>query len=141
MLINILLVSLGSAIGGALRYSISYGLHYLSSQSSDPAITKQVFYWAIILINLTGCLAIGIMAAFTISHLARTFSSDGPVWLLFAVGILGGYTTFSAFGLHLLEMLQQNNFFLAVLYVLISVGGGIFCAYGGFQLGKLLTSL
>ena len=81
-----LLVGAGSAVGGILRYGLS--------QAIDAHEEVGAFPWGILMVNVIGCLAMGV--AFVL--LERT-----PLKLLVMSGILGGFTTFSAFSLISLE--------------------------------------
>jgi CrcB protein len=85
------------------------------------AIGMRAFPWATLLVNLVGCLAIGglyewLAERHALAHLWR------PVLL---GGLLGGFTTFSAFGLETWIMLQSGRAGAAVLYALASVGLGV----------------
>ena len=120
---KMLLVGGGAFIGGVLRYAISAWLQ-------DRA---GAFPLATLVINLIGSVAIGVYFAKEGNQL-----SGESARLFFAVGICGGFTTFSAFSWESLRLIQENRFGLAILYVLASVvlaiGG---CAVGIF-LGKQL---
>ena len=86
-----------------------------------------------ILINLAGCFIIGILwVLFTDSD--TTLKSR-----FFITGLLGGFTTFSAFSLHPLLMIKNGEIFQAALYVLISVIGGLFlCAIGAWFAERII---
>ena len=143
MLINIMLVGVGGALGAVSRY-IMYLLFAHWNISS---------YWAIALANILGCFLIGVLASFISSGissgggegkgLAGGLSGDinNPLWLFAAIGVLGGYTTFSTFGLHLLEMLQQDKLLSAMFYTTGSlVGGVLFCLLGFYLCRSLVLS-
>jgi CrcB protein len=114
-LTNCLLVFAGGGLGAVCRYGVQH-LHIF-------AINK---YHATMTANLTGCFIIGVLWAL-LSH----WQTD-RVWYLFLVtGILGGYTTFSSFSLDAITMFQSGYSLRALLYVLMSVIGGlVFCAIG-----------
>lgn len=114
-----LLVGIGGMLGSMARHAVgSAALHLW------PAIK---FPFGTLAVNLIGCLLIGILAG-TIERLA----SENAEWRLFAVvGILGGFTTFSAFGIETLTLLRSGHLGLALGYVLASVLLGVaFCALG-----------
>lgn len=102
-----LLVMLGGALGAALRYGLGTWVQGLSGPG---------FPWSTFLINLSGSFLIG---------LVLRLSLDGPLspeWRLFlAVGVLGGYTTFSTFSWETLTLVQQGEWAKAFLYVAGSV--------------------
>jgi fluoride exporter len=96
-------VMIGGALGAGARYVIG-------SVVGSP--------WATLAVNLIGGLAMGLL----IGGLAR----DSESWRLFAgVGVLGGFTTFSAFGLDSWGMIERGEFPLAALYVTASVVGAV----------------
>ena len=121
MIKDIVLVGIGSGIGGICRYLISLSMSH--SQGSFP--------WGTFSVNIVGCLLIGILWGLTsrLQHLALAFS------LLFMVGFCGGFTTFSTFSKEGLMMLQNNNYALFALYILGSVALGI----AAVALGYLTT--
>lgn len=87
--------------------------------------------WATLVINLVGCFGIGIVQTlfFKLGVLSRTLQ------LLLAVGVLGGFTTFSTFSVETLRLLQAGRGTAACLYQAISLMGGILAVL----LGSLLT--
>lgn len=109
-----LLVGVGSALGGVLRYGLS---QYISAREEVGG-----FPWGILIVNLSGCFVMG--AAFVL--LERT-----PLKLLIMSGILGGFTTFSAFSLISLELFQRGRFDLAIGYVAASVFGCLLAVWMG----------
>lgn len=97
--------------GGMLRYAISMLMS-----------GRQIWGFPVgtLLINLTGCLLMGILIAFSAKNPAL------KTWLpLLGVGLLGGFTTFSAFSAEAVSLLENGKLNAVFWYVLISVGGGI----------------
>ena len=114
-----LLVAAGGAIGSVARYGAGV-LVGKAWSSSFPLGTM--------LINIAGSLAMGVF----IGYLARTV----PAWqadarLFVAVGVLGGFTTFSSFSLDAIAMFERGEIGPAALYVLVSVIVGIAALFGG----------
>lgn len=104
-----LLVGIGGAIGAMARYGAGVAVGQLWR---DP------FPLATLLINITGSLAMGLL----IGWLARTLPSmQNEIRIFVGVGILGGYTTFSAFSLEVVTLIERGNLGPALLYVLASV--------------------
>ena len=109
-----LLVALGGAVGALLRYGTGLAL---------PPRSADVFPWATLAVNLVGSLAIGLLAPL----LAR----NDALRLLVVTGVLGGFTTFSAFSLDTLALIQAGRTGAALAYVAVSTVGGLaLCALG-----------
>jgi CrcB protein len=111
-----LIVFLGGGLGAALRH----GINLLSVRLFGTA-----FPWHTLIENVTGSLVMGLLAAY--------FALKGDAsqhWRLFmTTGILGGYTTFSAFSLDTVLLYERGETAMAALYVLASVAlaiGGLF---------------
>jgi CrcB protein len=89
------------------------------------------FPWATMAVNVSGSLAMGLLAGF----LARQGSSGalgGDHWRLFlGVGLLGGFTTFSSFSLEMVMLIERGQALQAVTYALISVLAGLSALYIG----------
>lgn len=118
-MMEILLVALGSAIGGVGRYLMSLLIPYNPATDNLPVATLTV--------NIAGSFAIGLVAA----HAARGGFGDPRTALFLATGVCGGFTTFSAFSLQMVGLLQQGEPVAAAIYVLASVAGcGLATAVG-----------
>lgn len=113
---NILLVGLGGMIGSMLRYQ--FGL-WLTSKTLQIPI---------------GTLAVNIIGSFLIGLLAGTLTKNPSFSLLLITGLCGGFTTFSAFSLENLKLIQSGQIWTAVLYTGLSVGAGILSCFGSFYL-------
>ena len=121
-LIASLHVALGGAIGAVLRYQTGRGLtHWLGPQ------TVTAFPWATLTVNIVGSLAMGLLAGF----LAR-YGQGGEQWRLFlGVGVLGGFTTFSAFSLEMMVLVERGQAAQAFIYAAVSVLAGLSALYVG----------
>jgi fluoride exporter len=118
-----LLVGLGGAIGSIARYGsgVLVGRLWLSP-----------FPLATMLINITGSLAMGLL----VGWLARTTPSwQSDARLFVAVGVLGGFTTFSAFSLDAITLIERGELGQAALYVL----GSVLVAVVALYVGLLVT--
>ena len=119
----ILAIGTGSFIGGILRYMLSEIIQ-LRNSTSFPIGTLTV--------NLLGCLFIGV-----IYGLAER-SSLTEEWRLFlATGLLGGFTTFSAFSVETISLFRHGNFGIAIAYVAASILLGLIATIAGFTILKL----
>jgi CrcB protein len=120
-----LLAMLGSALGGGARL-------YVSTLVSRGLGTQ--FPWGTLAVNLAGCLLVGILGA--------TFAPPGRVHdmqdlrVFLVVGVLGGFTTFSAFSLEALMLVQRGEPAAAAGYVAASLVGCLLAAWVGFALAS-----
>jgi CrcB protein len=105
----LLLVALGGALGSVARYRLSGWLLHHATDWRFPVGTFVV--------NVSGCLAIGVLGGLAVKH--DLLSSDTRILLI--SGLLGGFTTFSAFGLETFYLLKRGEVFWAGGYVTLSV--------------------
>lgn len=118
---NILLVGFGGFFGSVARYLFGGWALQLTAQDRFPAGTFAV--------NVVGCLVIGVLAG-----LAERFEIFGPETRLFLfTGVLGGFTTFSAFGLETIHLLRRGDPWVAAAYVGLSVALGLLAVWLGFR--------
>ncbi|MBC7758579.1 MAG: fluoride efflux transporter CrcB [Phormidesmis sp. FL-bin-119] len=116
----ILFIGLGSFIGGISRYLISLYFH-------SKGFTA--FPFGTLTINIVGCFLIGIIFGIT------DRSGLSNEWRLFlTTGILGGFTTFSAFSYESLALMRDGQSGAALLYVMCSVVFGLLATWGGMVL-------
>lgn len=121
---GLLAVFAGGGVGSVIRYLITFAV----TQRAGPG-----FPFGTMLINLTGCFLIGIVYEVTQT---RAIAADPIIRLGLMTGVLGGYTTFSTFGLDTVQLLSGRLDSMAALYAAVSVVGGIACAYGGIALAR-----
>lgn len=121
-------VALGSAVGGMARYGCvtAVGLR-----------VTGVFPWGTLAVNVIGSAAIGLIAAATAAGGRWDIGDAGRQFLL--IGVLGGFTTFSAFSLQSLALLRDGYWLPAAAYVLGSVALCLAGVAGGFWLGGQLA--
>ncbi|MFM8229890.1 MAG: fluoride efflux transporter CrcB [Chthoniobacterales bacterium] len=120
--VNLLLVGLGGFAGAVTRYLLGgWILHHASA-------TK--FPWSTFAVNVLGCLVIGLL-----SGVAERFDAIGPHARLFLfTGLLGGFTTFSAFGFETFFLLRRGEWLVAALYAGASVAVCVLAVWTGFRL-------
>ena len=122
---SILLVALGGAVGSVARYKISgYVLHH-TIDWRFPAGTFAV--------NVLGCLVAGVLAGLAEKH--DLLSADAR--LLLFTGLLGGFTTFSAFGLETMYLMRRGDFAIAGANIVLSVIAGLIALALGLGLASL----
>ena len=124
-----LYVALGGAAGSVLRYQAGRGMtHWLGASAATA------FPWATLAVNVLGSLAMGLLAGW----LARS-GDVGETWrLLLGVGLLGGFTTFSAFSLELMVLIERGTPGLALAYALVSVVAGLAALWLGLVAMRLV---
>lgn len=119
---NFLLVALGGGLGAAGRYGVSLAL---------PAKPGE-WPWATFSINVAGSLLIGLLAGWL-----STRGEAGEPWRLFlGVGVLGGFTTFSAYSLETLRMIERGEWPMALAYAVGSVAAGLAAVAIGAEIAK-----
>lgn len=114
----------GGAIGSGARYLVNAGLTRLLGPQ---------FPWGIFLINVTGCMAMGLIAGWIT---ARSPVAAAEIRAFIATGMLGGYTTFSAFSLDFANLVRVGEPLQAALYLLGSVGLSIAGVFAGLMLAR-----
>ncbi|MDA9296664.1 fluoride efflux transporter CrcB [Gammaproteobacteria bacterium] len=119
-------VAVGGALGAVSRYS--FGLVAL-------ALIGNRFPWATLGVNVVGSFLIGLAAVLIGDRIV-----DGELWRsLIIAGFLGAFTTFSAFSLDTLLLLQQGNYNTALTYILGSVTLCLGGTVSGMQLAKIFA--
>lgn len=121
---NFLMVALGGALGSLLRYSAGFVV---------ANIWPQHLYIATVFVNIVGCFLIGCAFAWFI---ARPDAS-GLFPLLLMTGLLGGFTTFSTFSLDVLRIFSEGQHIQALLYMGVTLCGGLLATWSGMTLIKL----
>ena len=117
---KILLVFLGGGLGSVCRYAVSVAM----ARSGSP------LPWATLLVNVLGCLLIGL--------LAQTLAPDSVLRALFIAGFGGGFTTFSTFVNEGSALGRDDHFAWLALYIIGSLAVGFLCLLAGNSLAKAL---
>jgi CrcB protein len=121
---NLLLVMLGGAAGAGLRYEVGR----ITLRQLGPG-----FPWGTLAVNLAGGLLMGLLAG----ALTGVGMTSRPAWLLLGVGVLGGFTTFSAFSFDLFAMIQRGQPGVAIGYAFASVLGALLLFVLGWFLARV----
>ena len=121
-----LAAALGGALGALARWALGEALPHRAG----------TWPWATLVENLSGCLLLGVLIAAVFAR------SPGHPWLrpFLGTGVLGGYTTFSAFAVETVQLTDAGAWGAAVGYVLASVVGSVLAAAAGVRLGRGLSS-
>ena len=118
-MLPLLYVMVGGAVGSGARYLTG---------SAMTALLGPDYPFGTLAVNIVGGLLMGVL----VGVLARNGASEH--WrLLLAVGVLGGFTTFSAFSLEVVTMIERGAFGVAFGYVLVSVIGSIAALFAGLS--------
>ena len=116
------------ALGGALGASLRHGANVLALKALGPG-----WPWGTVFVNLAGGLAMGLL----VGWLAFRGEAGAQTWRLFlGVGLLGGFTTFSAFALDAMVMIERKAFASAALYMGVSVAGAVLALGLGLMLAR-----
>ncbi len=119
-------VAIGGAFGAALRYQTGRAL---TGWLGPAAMTA--FPWATLAVNALGSVLMGLLAGWLA---ARGQGAGEQLRLLLGVGLLGGYTTFSAFSLEMVLLIERGQLTIAALYAFLSVALGITGLFAGLVL-------
>lgn len=127
MMKTLIFVALGGAVGAACRYMVGIAATHLGSDQ---------FPWGIFTVNVVGSFVLGILAAI----MAFSWSPSPELRAFLIVGVLGSFTTFSAFSLDVVLLIEKDRFVLAAVYVagtlLLSVGG----LFAGLKLTRMVLT-
>ena len=118
-MMNLLLVAMGGALGAVARYGVGLGAARLFGVA---------FPWGTLAVNIVGGLAMGLLAA-------RVGPEQEALRLALGVGVLGGFTTFSAFSLETVRLMEHQPG-LAMLYVAASVVLSVGACWLGLSIGR-----
>lgn len=105
---QVLAIAAGGAVGSVLRFWLSTWVH---------AFAPKSFPYGTLLVNVTGCLLMGLLFVLFLERL----SDNAVLRAGILIGVLGGYTTFSAFSMETFNLLEQGAYVKALAYMLMSV--------------------
>ena len=120
-----ILVGLGGGLGALLRHSTSILFNYFFFYS----------FIGTLIANIAGCFLIG----FLIHILQNKIFSPSIIYYFLIVGVLGSYTTFSAFSYETIELFLNNKLILASIYVIVSIVLCLISAYIGLNIHKFIN--
>jgi len=125
-MLQILLVGAGGFLGSVLRYLLSRWVH--------TVLDNPWFPYGTLTVNVLGCLVIGFLAGLAENRLV--FTSDGRLFVF--IGVLGGFTTFSSFGLETFSLVRSAQSLAASLNVGLEVALGLLAVWIGNVLARLV---
>ncbi|MBL8564600.1 MAG: fluoride efflux transporter CrcB [Hyphomicrobiaceae bacterium] len=123
----LLLASAGGAIGAGARHLVNLGMGRLLGTA---------FPWGTLTVNILGSFLMGVL----VELLVLRFGGSPTMRTLLGTGFLGGFTTFSAFSLDVLVLLERRETGLALVYVAGSVLVGFAALYAGVVLVRMVLS-
>jgi CrcB protein len=119
-------IALGGAVGAALRHAMNIGIAKMAGGD---------FPWHTMLINISGSFVMGML----ITLMALRWNVTNELRAFLTTGILGGYTTFSAFSLDFALLVERKAYALAGAYVLGSVVLSLVAIFAGMALARALA--
>ncbi len=123
----LLLASAGGAIGAGLRFLVSHAF---------AARGLVWFPWATLSVNVIGSFLMGVL----VGLLALRYQGSAEIRTFFATGILGGFTTFSAFAFESVAMIERGEFSLTFLYMIGSVVLSVVAVFFGLSLTRAVLA-
>lgn len=126
MPLNIVLVAVGGAVGSVLRYLVGVWALRLAGSA---------FPWGTLFVNVTGSFLIGVTA----EVIVRRLGGSVDLRLLLITGLIGGYTTFSAFTLDALTLMERGNMAAALIYIVSSVVVSMLAVFAGLVLTRSIV--
>ena len=121
-------VAIGGALGSFARHGVNHLVHVRWLTTRFPLGT--------VMVNVSGCFIIGLLAGLAASD---RFVLRAPTREFVFVGLLGGFTTFSSFGLDTLLLTRGGSMGQAVLNIAVQVIGGLVVVWLGYQFGARST--
>lgn len=121
----LLLACVGGAIGAGLRHLVNTGA---------VRILGIGLPWGTVFANVVGSFLMGVL----VEALALRFEGSLEIRVLLATGILGGFTTFSAFSLDFVVLLQRGDHIAAAAYLIGSVAIAILALFAGLAAGRMV---
>ncbi len=126
MMHPLILVAMGGAIGSMARYGVS------------SLVVKQVnpvnFPWGTFSVNILGCMLAGVFLL--VAESMQSISQEARLFVV--TGLLGGFTTFSAFGIETLGLLRRGEMLIAISYASLSIIVGVLAMWLSYSLLKVM---
>ena len=107
-------------------------MRYLVVMGVNSAMGGSVFPYGTLAVNALGCFLIGLIAGFADAR--QPLSTEAQAFLI--VGMLGGFTTFSAFGIETVRLLRDGSYLVGSAYVLLQIAIGLSAVAVGLRLGQ-----
>lgn len=143
--IALLLVALGGGAGSMLRFLLD---RWIQRKTVTPG--KPAFPWGIVVVNVTGSLALGVLVGLigaapgslvdpaAVATATSAGTAANALWLAFGTGLLGGYTTMSTASVDTVKLVRAGRRAAVLGHLLGTLGIAAACATGGVMLGMAL---
>lgn len=118
---SLLIVGIGGAAGSILRYLCQQFL---------PGLPGNSYPWNTLLVNLAGCLLIGLLFGW----FSKSAETTEHIKLLAVTGFCGGFTTFSAFSIETLQLIRADKWLWTLSYLAVSVVAGVLLTFLGYKI-------
>lgn len=119
------------ALGGALGSAARYGVNVWSGR-----VFGDAFPWHTLIVNVAGCFVMGLLTGL----MAVRLNLSNELRIFLTTGVLGGFTTFSAFSFEVFALYERGQVVEAALYVVASVVLSILGVFAGFHLFRAVLS-
>lgn len=120
-------VAVGGAMGAMLRYLATHAMHKCCGET---------FPYGTLAVNIAGSLAMGLLVGWLLQHPAH----KDVLHPLLAVGVLGGFTTFSAFSYDAVQLMQRADILGVAIYLFTSIAGSLAALLIGLALTKAICA-
>lgn len=121
-MVTVVWVAVGGAVGSLARYGLS------------GMVNSRAHPWGTVAVNVAGCLILGFLLG------TWGFQADNPTRVGLAVGLIGGFTTFSTFALDAIYLWERGEGAVAAVSVLVSVAAGLGAGIIGLVAGRSISS-
>jgi len=125
-MVKVLVVGVGGFLGSVIRYLTVVGV--------QECLDRPWWPWGTFVVNVAGCLALGVVGG--LADTKGWFGPEARVFLM--MGLLGGFTTFSAFGYETLGLLRDGRMVGAAANIVLSVVVGVGAAFVGYKAMSLM---
>lgn len=116
-------IAAGGAIGSILRYYLS---HYVNT------ISKGYFPFGTLTVNILGSCIMGVL----VGYMSKNLSHSHDIKTFLAIGVLGGFTTFSSFSLDAVILIERGNIYHSIIYIALSVFVSIIALFAGLYVTR-----
>ena len=122
-MLQLLVIGCGGAVGAVIRYVLG---------SRITLVTGNAFPWGTLFVNIVGCFLAGLLLTLFVTRIPLSDVVRNGI----QIGLLGGFTTFSAFSMDAIALFDDGLWLRAVLYIVASVIVSLLCAYLGMSVGR-----